>query len=329
MTPTTGYGWIKLPILVAGFVLAGMLSAGAQAVPAGKAATPQTIITPVAATDAPPQAPDEAMDVNDPDNKDADNKGGDMKNVDVNSLDWSQLNVDASTLTIKPASKARRSPLPGTNPNGADLTWSSNDNSNGTAVTVKQSLSEFLDTKIGADLNVVRQPATLTESQILSERLANGGSLPQSSGTAWATITAPGVGSIWDKTAIEARVDPSQDQSKLGTSLSKSIPIDNQQYSITLQNGYNVIEQGIVPVPGIPGRPIRNYETDQSAKLSIAETGTSFTAGQSLSTTDDRWLHTIGAEQKLFGGVSINGSIGETAYGPTSKSLTAGYKQSW
>ena len=54
---------------------------------------------------------------------------------------------------------------------------------------------------------------------MLSEKLANGGSLPQSSGTAWAAITAPGVGSIWDKTAVEARLDPSQEQSKLGTSL--------------------------------------------------------------------------------------------------------------
>ena len=133
---------------------------------------------------------------------------------------------------------------------------------------------------------------------------------------------------IWDKTAIEARVDPSQEQSKLGTSLNKSLSL-SEQYSLTLQNGYNVIQQGIVPVPGIIARPSRNYETDQSAKLSIADTGTSFSAGQTLSTTDDRWLRKVGAEQKLFGGVSISGSIGETPYGTTNKSLTAGFKQSW
>jgi hypothetical protein len=81
--------------------------------------------------------------------------------------------------------------------------------------------------------------------------------------------------------------------------------------------------------PGIAGRPARNYEAEQSAKLSIAETGTSFSAGQTLSTTDDKWLRKLGAEQKLFGGVSINGSIGETPQGATSKSLTAGFKRSW
>ena len=52
-----------------------------------------------------------------------------------------------------------------------------------------------------------------------------------------------------------------------------------------------------------------------SAKLSIADTGTSFIAGQTLSSTDDKWLRKIGAEQKLFGGVTISGSIGETALG--------------
>jgi hypothetical protein len=109
------------------------------------------------------------------------------------------------------------------------MSWSSKDKPNGSAaLSVKQPLSPFWDARIGADMTVARQPGTLTASELLSEKLANGGSEPQSSGTAWAAITAPGVGSIWDKTAIEARVDPSQEQSKLGTSLSKSLPLSEQ-----------------------------------------------------------------------------------------------------
>jgi hypothetical protein len=165
-------------------------------------------------------------------------------------------------------------------------------------------------------------------SEALAERAANGGNAPQSSGSAWAAVTAPGAGAIWDKTAVEARVDPSQDQSKLGTSLSKSLPL-NQQYSLTLQNGYNVTQQGIAPLPGVAGRTDRNYQTDQSAKLSITDTGTSFVAGQTLSTTDDKWLRKVGAEQKLFDGVSISASVGETPQGATNKSLSAGFKRSW
>jgi len=255
-------------------------------------------------------------------------KAPEISDVDIDKLDWSQLNMDSVTLTNPPAKKAAPSKTATSKSTSPDLSWSSQDKPNGSsAVTVKQPLSTYLDAKIGADMNVVRQP-TLTASDQLSQKLANGGSLPQSSGSAWATLTTPGVASLWDKTSVEARIDPSQDQSKLGTSLSKSLPL-NEQYSVTLQNGYNVIEQNALPVPGLPGRSLRNYETEQSAKLSIAQTGTSFTAGQTLSTTDDKWLRKVGAEQKLFGGVSINGSIGETPLGAANKSLTAGFKQSW
>ena len=152
--------------------------------------------------------------------------------------------------------------------------------------------------------------------------------MPQSSGTAWAAITAPGAGSLWDKAAVEARVDPGQDQSRLGTSISKQVPLADQ-YSVTLQNGYDMTEQGSVPVPGVGGRTTHGYQTEQSAKLDIGDSGTSVTAGQSLSSADDKWLRKIGAEQKLVDGVTISGAIGETPQGATSKSVTAGFKKSW
>jgi hypothetical protein len=292
-----------LLMLAAGFSLASVPQASAQTVPAEQNRQAED---PQAAAGAAP-----TPDANDADVKDLE-------------LDWSQLNVDASTLTTPPSSKTRVAPHAGA---GSEMSWSSTDKPNGSAaVSVKQPLSPFWDARIGADMTVTRQPATMSE--LLSEKAANGGSLPQSSGTAWATLTAPGVGSIWDKTAIEARVDPAQEQSKLGTSLSKSLPL-SEQYSLTLQSGYNMIQQGIVPVPGIAAHPMRNYQTEQSAKLSVADTGTSFIAGQTLSTADDRWLRKIGAEQKLFDGVSISGSIGESAQGASTKSLTAGFKRSW
>ena len=243
-------------------------------------------------------------------------------------LDWSQLDVDASTLmTPRGELKFPLAPRAGAN---HELTWSSRDQPNGSAVSAKQSMSTFadakVDAKIGADMTVVRQPTTLSE--LLSEKALNGGNEPQSGGTAWATIAAPGAGSLWDKTAVEARLDPSQDQSKLGTSLSKSLEL-GEQYSLILQNGYNLMQQGVVPVPGFAGHPARNFETEQSAKLDMAASGTSVSAGQSLSSTDDKWLRKIGAEQKLFGGISISGSISETPLGASNKSISAGFKQSW
>jgi hypothetical protein len=303
MNPTTRFRRTRLLTLVAGFSLFSLAVAAQTPAPAED--------------DAEMPATEEAAAT--PNVNDADI----LRDIDVSKLDWSQLNVDASTVSGA-APKGRAAPKR----SEADATWSNNAKPNGaSSVSVKQSVTPFWDARVGADMTVARQ-GTLTTSEALSERLSNGGNPEQSSGTAWAAITAPGVGSIWDQTAVEARVDPGQEQSKLGTSLSKSLPL-SEQYSLTLKNDYSVIQQGIVPVPGILGRPARSYETDQSAKLSITDTGTSFVAGQTLSSNDDKWLRKIGAEQKLFDGVTISGSIGETPTGAANKSLTAGFKRSW
>jgi hypothetical protein len=302
-------------VLAAGLTLAITLSWAVSAV----AQTPP-VQTPAAkdeADDAVEEAAapaDAAVDANDADA---------MKDIDESKLDWSQLNTDPTTLPVlAPKGTAKANGGAGSTP-----AWSSNLNANGTAaVAVKQSVSPFLDTRVGVDMTVAKQGAQTTSEQ-LSERSANGGSLPQSGGSAWAAISAPGVASIWDKTSVEARVDPGADQTKIGTSLSKAVPLSDQ-YSITLQNSYNVIQQGVVPVPGIGSRPTSSYDNDQSAKLSVNDTGTSITAGQTT-TFDDKWLRRVGAEQKLFDGVTVSGSIGETAQGTTSKSISAGFKRTW
>ena len=235
-------------------------------------------------------------------------------------IDWSLLDVDASTLMTanpkQPHGGPRAAPA-------SEMIWSSQEKAYGSAVSVKQPISPFLDARVGADMTVVRQPQTLAE--LLAEKATNGGNEPQSSGTAWAAVTAPGVGSIWDKTAVEARIDPAQDQGKLGASMSKSLKLSDQ-YSLTLLNGYNMT-QGFAPMPASAGHTA--YATEQSAQFGITETGTSFSAGQTLSTTDEKWLRRIGAEQKIVGGFNISGSIAETPLGIANKSISAGFKQSW
>ncbi len=302
---STGFGWARLPLLAVALMLAHVATARAQIIPA----------PPAAAADVDDAEAAEAADVNDPDV---------LKGIDVDKLDWAQLNTDASTIGDAIAAKRRAARAASAND---ELNWSSDAKGNGAAaVTVKQSISPFWDARVGADMTVAREPTTMSE--LLEEKATNGGNVPQSSGSAWATATAPGAGAIWDKTAVEARVDPGADNSKLGASLTKSVPLSND-YSLTLQSGYNVVQQGTTPIPGIAGRTTRSYETDQSAKVTIDDTGTSFIAGQALSTTDDKWLRKFGAQQKLFDNVTVSGSVGETAQGTTDKSLKAGYKKSW
>jgi hypothetical protein len=303
MTFRTSMGQWRLLALAAFFAL-GSASALAQSPPAAEE------------TDEAEEAAEPA-----PEKKDEDI----LKDVDIDKLDWSQLNVDASTLNL-PSAKGRAASKGAASD---DASWSSNAQGNGaSSVSVKQSISPFWDTRIGADMTVVNQPSGTTSGDLLRQKISPNAPPENSSGSAWAAISAPGVGSIWDQTSIEARVDPGAEQSKLGTSLSKSVPLSDS-YSLTLQNGYNVIQQGLVPVQGVPAHPSRNYETDQSAKLSIGDTGTSFTAGRTLSSSDDKWLGKIGAEQKLFDGVTVTGTIGETPTGATSKSISAGFKRSW
>src|SRR5579871_1435543 len=105
----------------------------------------------------------------------------DVQAVDVNSLDWSQLNVDAYILLHGLTPKASVASM---NP-GDSMAWSAKDKANGGSdVSVKQTVSPFWDARVGADMTVVREPATMSE--LLAEKTANGGNLPQSGGSAWA-----------------------------------------------------------------------------------------------------------------------------------------------
>ncbi|CAN5374519.1 hypothetical protein BH11PSE4_BH11PSE4_31300 [soil metagenome] len=238
--------------------------------------------------------------------------------------DWSLLESGS------PSSNAATLRQKGKKPSADASAWTGQNNADGTsALSLKQPVSSFWDTRVGADLNVARRSSSSSASDMFREKYGAENTRSESSGTAWAAATAPGVAGIWDKTAIEARIDPGQDQSRLGTTMSKSVPLGGNQYSLTLQNGYNITQQAGLPAIGFNGRPVRSYETDQSAKLSITDSGTSIVASQTLSTNDDKWLRTVSAEQKLFGGVHIAASVSETLQGPANKSLTAGFKHSW
>lgn len=244
------------------------------------------------------------------------------------NIDWSQLDVDGFTLTEDMPPQVLRSQRSAPAASGEGLAWTSHDKADGSAaLTAKRSVSSLWNAQVGTDLTVIRQPSPLTASEQAAGRLAANAPPSRSSGQAWAAVTAPGLGRIWDKTALEARIDPARDQTMLDTSLSKSLPLSDGRYALTLRNGYNIIQQDALSVPGIKGT--RHYNTDHSARLSVTDTGTSLIAGQSLSSTDSRWLRRIGAEQKLSDGLSITGAVSETPQGPLNASLTAAFRRKW
>lgn len=246
----------------------------------------------------------------------------------ASDIDWSQLDVDGFTLTEDMPPQVLRSQRPPEAASGAGLAWTSHDQADGSAaLTAKRSVSSLWNTQVGADLTVIRQPSPLTASEQAAGRFATNTPPSRSSGQAWAAVTAPGLGRIWDKTALEGRIDPAHNQTMLDTSLSKSLPLSDGRYALTLRNGYNIVQQDALSVPGIKGT--RHYNTDHSARLSLTDTGTSVIAGQSLSSAENKWIRRIGAEQKLSDGLSITGAVSETPQGPLNASLTAAFKRKW
>ena len=237
--------------------------------------------------------------------------------------DWSELGrlPDAPGKTLR-AGGPRARPAGGS-------AWSRNDNDNGTsAVMVKRDVSPFLDTRVGATLNVIKAPAT-TMADSLSNKMLSGEAPKSSSGSAWASMTGPGVPHVWDRTAVDVSMDSGNDQGKVGTTLSRSLPLADDAYSLTLQNAYRLTQPAPAPLTGSNAQEGRTLEIERSARFSANQTGTSLVAGQTLSSTDDKWLGKVGAEQKFLGDVTVTGTVNETLHGPASKSLTAGFKKSW
>ena len=186
----------------------------------------------------------------------------------------------------------------------------------------EQPLASPWDSKVGIDYHKPSIPAT----NFQPEQLTAGAIPDQSTGVAWATVTAPGFGSAlgWDQTAIETRVDPAQEQTQLGTRLSRSVPV-GEDVAVTLENGVSMTRS--LPSGGAQNH---GWASSQALRFNVLPTDTIVSIGADISSTDDKWLRTLSAEQKLFGGpFSVTGSVSETPTGDMSKSLRAGFKRTW
>ena len=152
----------------------------------------------------------------------------------------------------------------------------------------------------------------------------------QSTGFAWANVTVPDLPLGWDKASIDTQLDPLDEQSKVGTTLSRSIPLGGDM-SMTLQNGVSVSRTfANTTLSSQATSASQNWASNQSLRFNLLPTDTTLSLGASLSSGTDKWLRTFSAEQKLFGGpVSLTGSLSETTSGEASKSLKAGFKQNW
>jgi hypothetical protein len=206
-----------------------------------------------------------------------------------------------------------------------------------TALTVGRRLPTEWETKVGMDFGL---KAPLTTSPTPEAYLDGWAQQDRSSGAGWASIAVPATPFGLDKAAIEARIDPTQDQGRLATTLSRSMPIGDDA-KVTLQQGYawtetlanpagaTLVAPGGTSAPSV-SPPTQMLTSESQLSLNLLSTDTTFAAGAKLSSTEDKWLRTLSAEQKLFGGpFSVTGAISERPTGETDKSVKAGFKHAW
>lgn len=230
---------------------------------------------------------------------------------DVPNIDFSGVDLDAITRT-PPSGNGLQLPAP-----KPSKSWNRTEDKNGAeSVALKRSWANGIATNVGVD-SAGTQPPWPKPGQV---------SAP-SGGTAWANAAIPGLGLI-DQATLDARLDPDGDQRKFGARFQKSFSI-NPGLSLTLQNGYGVSQAlaaqtitGVAPPPQV-------LDIEQQAKLNVLDFGTSVFAGTKQSSADERRLNSFGAEQNLFGGVSVSGAVSETANGSHDRSLSARFKRTW
>jgi hypothetical protein len=232
-------------------------------------------------------------------------------------IDWDALNWDPWSVTSpskQPTIKSLADPDP-------SMKWDGKLNPDGSrAMTAKKRLPTALDASVGVDLGVVPDNPAFAQPGYLP-----GTPAPTNSGSAWANVSVvPGA-------SLDARLNPQQDQARLGTTLKKSVPISSA-LSVSVENGYAVTDTLVTHAPALPsgGAPAsRVYSTDGVARVLIEPTGTTLSTGTTLNSTDEKWRRSLGAEQKLFGGVNVGGTVRETETGTIDKTFTAGFRTSW
>jgi hypothetical protein len=151
------------------------------------------------------------------------------------------------------------------------------------------------------------------------------GAVPdQSTGVAWATVTAPGFDFPlgWDSASIETRLDPSQEQGELGTTLSRSVPV-GENLTVTLQNGVSLTarsphagaQPGLGQQPGAAlQRPADRYQPVRWARY--------FEHGRQVAAHAERGAEAVRRTVE-------RDRLGEQSAASEISGLSAGFKRQW
>jgi len=235
------------------------------------------------------------------------------------------LIFDPAALATPPKKPLR---LPGMSDKGLDVTRTEKPDGSATVV-VKQPLQTEWSNSVGADLGPSKSGAgSAFDRPLLTARDSSG------SGAAWASLGVPNIGSV------DARVDPYNEQGKVGTTLKQSIPFGGR-FAVTLQDTYSVTETLSSPSAGPNDLPLmalpsastpttpQVFGNERAVKFNILPTGTTVGAGVTTASNDPVTHNTISAEQKLYGPLQVTTAVTDFGQTTSSKSISAGFKLHW
>jgi hypothetical protein len=236
------------------------------------------------------------------------------------------LTFDPSTFMSSKSIKPLR--LPGTSGHKS-LDISRTDKPDGSStVIVKKPLATEWDTTVGADLNLAATPSASYGPDMPLPAATNSAG----SGAAWASIGLPNLASV------DARVDPANDQGKLGATFKRSIPVGSK-LSVTVRNTYSVTEtlsasttpsSGPLLVTAPPATaPTQVWGNEQAVKVDVLSTGTSFGAGLASNNIDPVTHNRFSADQRLYGPLHVTTAVTDFGQPTSSKSISAGFKLRW
>lgn len=249
---------------------------------------------------------------------------------DAATLDWSPLQTDPAALidhaVAPPATLKRAHQAPLIVPQQTEITRQ-RASASGTELSVEKPLPVDFNMKVGADMDVHAPMTFYTPHRALGATPPYGASEGDASAKAWASLSAPGFSTLWDNTKIKASVDPQNEKRSFETSLVKSVPLGDQ-LKIVVENSYKA-NQPLTDNSATGTTSHGDHAIDQRATLTVLSTDTSLTASNNFQASSEKWLKKIAAEQKVFGGVSVTGSLGQTTDGDINKSIGAAYKRNW
>jgi hypothetical protein len=139
---------------------------------------------------------------------------------------------------------------------------------------------------------------------------------------------------------VGARIDPTNEQGKFGTTLKQSIPFGGR-FALTLQDTYSVTETrdqptagpGDIPFMALPpgSAPLASqvYGNERSVKFNVLPTGTTLGAGWASASNDPVPHNSLSAEQKLYGPLQVTTAVTDFGQTSSSKSISAGFKLHW